>query len=112
MTTTTEAKLSIAELKDRAESIATLLESARAAVNEATEQTAALRPFMEGMVGTSREWLPRLDHEVTVCVRGLASDLGIETEHGDFDIDRTPNDARDLCDLIALASTEREAVTA
>jgi hypothetical protein len=107
-------ELSIDHLIRRAESIATLLEAARSAVQEATELVEALHPAMEGIGGARREWFPRFDHEVVVCFRGLASDLGIETDNGrgDFDIDRTPNDARNLCDLIAFASTSREEMAA
>lgn len=109
-TTVADGGLTIGEMHDSVVSIAEALTAAHELVGKGTQEAAVLYGRLDDRL--RREYLPRFDYEVVVAVRGLAEDLGVDTESGksgDFNIDRTPIDARDLVDLIDLALSERAA---
>lgn len=113
----TQEVMTVAELRAAAERIAQLLEAARSSVDEAKDEAERLLKICDGRERVEREYLPRFEIEVVACLKGLVSDLGGDdgdrlAATPDFDIDRTPIDARNLCDLIDLATTSREAVAA
>jgi len=104
-------KMTVHELRERAESIAMALEEAQDAVERAREQAGRLHRQLEERMSE----LPRFCFEVTAFLGGMARDLGAPMldhpeERGDFDVDRLSQDARDLLDLIDLGTTRKERV--
>jgi hypothetical protein len=114
--TTQEAqKVSVAEFRARAVGIVDLLDAAREAVDSAKAEAESLLQFVDGRDGNF-ESFPRFEFEISKYLQSMVQDLGgddgLDGYRGEFDVDRMPIDARNLVDLIDLASTAREAVTA
>lgn len=101
----TKTALPGAEIRGRANAIATQLQTALAAVDEAHKLATNLYlDFEHGRTG-----LPRFDYEVMAFVKTMAANLGAEIgdARGDFDLDHLTADAQDLIDLVDLAMVAR-----
>ena len=114
MATTT--KVSVADFRARAARIVELLDTARDALNEALNEADSLYGLAEGRPEAGRfEMFPRFQVEVGSYLKDMVRNLGGNVGDfldADFDCDRMPQDARDLVDMIDLASTKREPVGA
>jgi hypothetical protein len=95
--------LTIDELKARATAIADLLAEAFNLVEQAKNNAGILARDLAA--SHKRKNFYRCDYEVTILGEAIATDLGATDEHGEFDLDLTPKEARDLVALMEFASS-------
>ena len=103
ITDTARDQATLAELKQRANAIADALTEAHALVEMAKDEAGLLARDL--VQSHERERFARCDYEVTILAEAIATDVGATDEHGDFDLDRTPQEARDLVALMEFASS-------